>query len=69
MEFEDKQTAKISAQLVGMTNRITIDGTTGDKPTPENAATQINKLLDIVGQSVSPIKMTRTVTQEAIDNG
>ena len=67
MQFSDTNTAKITATLTGTTNRITFDGTTSQKPTPENAKAQIDKILDIISQSVTTTKMTRTITQEAND--
>lgn len=65
MQFSDTMTAKITATLTGTTNRITFDGTTAETPTPENAKAQIDKILDVVGKSVTTAKMTRTITQEA----
>lgn len=67
MQFTDTQTAKITATIAGTTNRITFDGTTGTKPTPEYAKAQIDKIFDIVGKSVLTTKMSRTVVQEAVN--
>lgn len=65
MQFTTTNTAKITATLTGTTNRITFDGTTSTQPTPESAKAQIDKILDIIGESVTTTKMTRSITQEA----
>ena len=65
MEFINTNTAKITGTISGSTDKISIDGTTGTKPTPENAKTQIDKILNIVGKSILTTKMTRTIAQEA----
>lgn len=70
MTFENTATVNISAKLSGMTNKITFSGITNSNDlTPENAATQINKILAIVNKSVSATGMIKTITQEAIANG
>lgn len=70
MTFANTATVKISAYLGTTTNRITLDGITNDDTlTPENAATQINKILKIADQSVSATGMIKTITQEAVNNG
>lgn len=66
MIFEEKETAKIQAQLSGTTNTITIDGVTSGATTPENAQKQINKILFIVGKSVVTSKMKQIITKEAV---
>ena len=66
MQFLNSSTAKISGTLSGKTSRISIDGTTTETtPTPEEAKTQVDKILDIVGMSILTTGMTRTITQEA----
>lgn len=66
MIFEEKETAKITAQLSGSTSTITIDGVTSGSTTPENAQAQINKILAIVGKSVVASKMKQIITREAV---
>ncbi len=67
--FDTKQSAVIRAQLSNSTSIISIDGCTTASTTPENAATQINKLLDVGGKSiVVNEKMYRSSTEEAINN-
>ena len=67
MVFSEKETAKIQAYLFGTTNTITVDGVTSGATTPENAKAQIDKILNIVGRSVSAAKMRQIITKEAID--
>jgi len=68
MTFENMETVKITATLTNTTNKISFNGVTNDDNlTPETAQTQINKILAIVGTSVSTSGMTKTITQEAID--
>ena len=67
MTFESIQTTKITSKLNGSTNKITFAGVTAESTTPENAQEQINKILNITGQSVTTSGMTRTITQEATD--
>ena len=67
--FVTKPTAKITAQLSDSTADISIAGvTTADTLTAENAVTQINKVLDIVGQSIVQSGMKRILTQEVSSN-
>ena len=67
--FVTKPTAKITALLSGSTADISIAGvTTADTLTAENAVTQINKVLDVVGQSVVQSGMKRILTQEVSSN-
>lgn len=65
MVFTTKEYAKIQAALTGSTNTITIDGVTSGTTTPENAKTQIDKILRIVGRSVETAKMKQIITKEA----
>lgn len=67
MVFAEKETAKIQAYLAGATSTITIDGVTSGATTPENAKAQIDKILGIVGRSVSTPKMKQIITKEAVD--
>lgn len=66
MIFEEKETAKIQAQLSGTTASITIDGISANATTPENAKEQIDKVLAIVGKSVETAKMKQIITREAV---
>ena len=45
---------------------LSIDGVTAASTTPENAAAQINKILDAVGLSIVTDGMQRFTTEEAI---
>ena len=71
MIFANQNTVKISAPTTGgSANTITFDGITSDNSlTPEAAASQINKILDIASKEVSPYGMKRISTQEAVENG
>ena len=69
MTFEAINTTKITSKHSTSTDKISIDGITAGNITPEYAAEQINKLLNIIGLSVVTTGMTRTITQEATDNG
>lgn len=69
MIFQDTKTVKVSSIISGSTNRIAINGITSEPFTPETAQIQINKVLDLIGKSVITRGMTRTRTEEAIDNG
>ena len=66
MVFTAKITAKIQAQLSDNTSTITVDGVTSGATTPENAKAQIDKILGIVGRSVSTSKMKQIITKEAV---
>lgn len=66
MVFEEKETAKIQAQLSGSTSTITIEGVTSGATTPENAKSQIDKILTIVGKSIVTTKMKQIITKEAV---
>ena len=67
MTFENIQTTKITARYTDSENKITFNGVTAAATTPENAKSQIDKILGIVDQSVTTTKMTRTITQEATE--
>lgn len=66
--FVNKPTANIKANLTGSSGYINIGGVHTGTDTTENAAAQINKVLAVVGKSVSADKMTRTITQEGDDD-
>lgn len=67
MQFVGRGTAKITGKLTGSTSSVSISGVTADSTTPENAKTQIDKILDVVGQSIVTAGMTRTITEEAVE--
>lgn len=67
MVFTELVTAKITAPLSGTTSTITIDGVTSGVTTPENAKAQIDKILNIVGKSVTTSKMKQIITKEAAE--
>ena len=66
--FNFKPVATLKAQSATSTDMFTIHGVTTATTTPDNAATQVNKILGIVGKSVITDKMTRTITEEATDD-
>lgn len=65
MVFTAKTTAKIQAQLSDSISTITVDGVTSGETSPENAKAQIDKILHIVGKSVTTTKMKQIITKEA----
>lgn len=67
MVFTTKKTAKFSGKITDSTEKITIDGLTTSDTTPENAKTQIDKILNIVNKKIDTTGMTRTITQEATE--
>ena len=70
MLFNFKPVATLKAQRTSSDDMIAVNGITTASITPENAATQSNKLLSIVGfDIVANTKMSRVQTEEAIDNG
>ena len=66
--FQQKPVAKIQATLTGTKKLINIDGVTAGETSPDNAAAQINTILDIVGQSVGTTGMKRILTEEVVDS-
>ena len=66
--FNFKPVATLKAQSATSTDMFTFQGVTTANTTPDNAATQINKILGIVGKSATTEKMTRTITEEAVDD-
>lgn len=66
MVFEEKEFAKLQANFSDNSSSITIDGVTAAVITPENAKAQVDKILGIVGKSVSTTKMKQIITKEAV---
>ena len=66
--FNFKPVATLKAQSATSTDMFTFQGVTTANTTPDNAATQINKILGLVGKSANTDKMTRTITEEAVDD-
>lgn len=66
--FNFKPVATLKAQSATSTDMFTFQGVTTANTTPDNAATQINKILGLVGKSATTDKMTRTITEEAVDD-
>lgn len=69
MTFEDRPFVKVSAPVQGTTGTISIDGITAQPFTPEEAKTNLDILLNIVGKIVLTKNMKRIRTEEAIENG
>lgn len=65
MTFENPVTIKITSTVIETGNNITFDGISIQATTPENAATQINKIFSVASQTVTPQGMKRTIIQEA----
>ena len=67
--FNFKPVATLKAQsAIDSKETFTFQGVTTATTTPTNAATQINKILGLVGKSATTDKMTRTITEEAVDD-
>lgn len=67
--FNEKPAATIKARVTGTEDFISVPGT-NPTSTPDDAKTQIDKILALVGDKTVDIDgMTRTRTAEAIDNG
>ena len=69
MVFAEKPTAIIWAKDTASGDFLSIGGVTAGATTLANAAEQINKILAIVGKSVTPDGMTRIKTEGGVDNG
>lgn len=69
MVFQDKPVVRVTSYLTGSTNTISIDGITAQSFTPEEAKSNLDVLLDIIGESVQTNKMKRIRTEEAVNNG
>lgn len=68
--FDEKPVATIKAKITGTSDTINIAGTNPNENSCDNAAAQINKVLNIVGnKTVQARGMTRTRNEEATDNG
>lgn len=68
--FDTKPVATIRAKITGSQDSVTVQGTNPAETNPETAAAQINKILQRVkGQTVTAAGMTRTRSEEAINNG
>lgn len=66
MTFNEKSYSKITAKITGATSKVTFDGVTADSSlTPDDAKTQIDKIMNIVGEAVDTAGMARIITQEA----
>ena len=68
MVFEAKQTSIIWVKNADTGEFLSIGGVTRDTVTPENAVTQINKIVGICGLSVASAGMVRISTEEVVDN-
>lgn len=67
MVFQNKPQAKLTGKLANGDN-FSFTGVTTLTTTPENAARQINKLLNIGGKSfVADYDTERVITEEAIE--
>ena len=68
--FNTTPVATIRAKITGTTDSVTVQGTNPAETNPENAATQINKILNRVkGKTVTADGMTQHFTKEAVNNG
>lgn len=65
--FNTKPVATIKAKQVGESADITMPGVTTASTTPDNAATQINKILAVAGREISANGMIRTQVEEAVE--
>lgn len=67
--FNTKPVASLKAKQFDSTDMHTFNGVTTANITPENAAIQINKLLNIGGLSiVADENMSRIITEEVVNN-
>lgn len=67
--FQSVSVATIKGRATNSTKTYTIKGVTAGTTTVINAATQINKILNIGGQAIAADDyMTRTIEQEAVDD-
>lgn len=65
--FNTKPVATIKAKQVGESADIIMPGVTTASTTPDNAATQINKILAVAGREISANGMIRTQVEEAVE--
>ncbi len=70
LAFNNKPITTIKARVTGTTENVAFAGCTADNTlTPTDAATQINKVLAIIGKTISAdTNMIRTQVQEVVDN-
>lgn len=70
LAFNNKPITTIKARVTGTTENVAFAGCTADNSlTPADAATQMNKILAIVGKTVTAdTNMVRTQVQEVVDN-
>lgn len=69
LNFQSISVATIKGRATNSTDTYTVKGVTSGATTVANAATQINKILDIGGLSIAADEnMTRTIEQEAVDD-
>ena len=67
--FAFKPVATLKAKSATSTDMLTFHGVTTATTTPVNAATQVNKILEIMGKAVvADENMTRTITEESVDD-
>ena len=67
--FNEKPVATIKAKITGTDDSVSVPGT-NPTATPDNAKTQIDKVLAVVGNKTVTVEgMTRTRTAEVVDNG
>lgn len=67
--FNEKPVATIKAKITGTDESVSVQGT-NPTSTPDNAKAQIDKILALTGtKTVDVDGMTRTRSEEAIDNG
>ena len=65
LAFNFKPTATLKAKSANSNDMVTFTGVTIANTTPDNAAAQVNKILDIGGKAiVADTNMTRTQIQE-----
>lgn len=70
LSFWSRPVAVIKGKCAQTGEFINIQGVTTANTTPANAKAQIDKLLGIGGQNIiADTNMTRTITEEVVDNG
>lgn len=70
LEFQSIAVATIKGTATNSEKTYTIKGVTANATTVANAATQINKILGIGNLAIAADEtMTRTIEQEAVENG
>ena len=67
--FQAKPTATITARYTDENKTVSVDGVNANEVNEDNAAAQINKLLNVVGRSVAADEnMVMTIKKEVVDN-